>query len=99
MPLTAQYVLAELERNAEALRGFGVKRIGLFGSVARGEAREDSDLDFVIEFARHDPDDYFGARFLLEDTFGCEVNLLEPGGMNPRFEKLILPDVVYAKGL
>jgi uncharacterized protein len=97
MPLTAEYVLAELERNAETLRGFGVKRIGLFGSVARGEAREDSDLDLIIELADYDEDMYFGVMEYLESLFGREVDMVTPGGIRRELQRHILPEIQYAK--
>lgn len=38
--------------NRDRIKDFGVKRIGIFGSVVRGEAKEKSDIDFVVEFER-----------------------------------------------
>ena len=98
MPLTAEFVLAELERCAETLRGFGVKRIGVFGSVARGEARADSDLDLLVELQRHTSKDYFGALFFLEDLFGCKVDLVMLEALKPALKAYVLPEVVYASG-
>ena len=43
-------MLKVLPEHMDEIRRFGVKRIGIFGSVVRGEAREDSDIDFVVEF-------------------------------------------------
>ena len=96
--LTAGYVLAELERHAEVLRGFGVKRIGVFGSVARGEARADSDLDLLVDLQRHTFDDYFGAKHFLEDLFSCTVDLVELESLKPRLRPYVEPDLVYAQG-
>ena len=45
-------VLRRLGENHEAIRGYGVRRLGLFGSFARGEATESSDIDFVVEFEK-----------------------------------------------
>ena len=56
---------------------YGVTRLALFGSTARGEARPDSDVDIVVGFdgpatsAR-----YFGVQFYLEDELGCAVDLV-----------------------
>ena len=49
MATTAQEILHLLEENASAIRSYGVRSLGLFGSAARGVAREGSDLDFVVE--------------------------------------------------
>ena len=52
---TKEQLLDLLRRNAPKLRGYGVARFGLFGSFARGEAREDSDLDLLIEAGPQTP--------------------------------------------
>jgi len=47
-----QEALAILSTHQTALKGFGVKSLLLFGSVARDEARADSDVDLLVEFER-----------------------------------------------
>ena len=42
-------VLKTLQDNRTTIQGFGVQRLGLFGSIARGEGTEGSDLDFLKE--------------------------------------------------
>jgi len=56
---------------------YGVRSMALFGSMSRGEAREDSDIDILVSFdgpatsAR-----YFGMQFYLEDLLGHPVDLV-----------------------
>jgi len=78
---------------------FGVRRIGLFGSFARGEAGETSDVDLVVEFDRP-----IGFRFMelgdyLEQLLGRRVDLLTPEGVrtirNPRIAREIAASLVY----
>jgi predicted nucleotidyltransferase len=95
--LTAEYVLSELEKHAEVLRGFGVKKIGLFGSVARGEAREDSDLDFLVELERLTYRDYFGLLAFLQELFPCGIDLTTSTAMREELEPYIMRDIVYAE--
>jgi len=97
MEMTAEYVLGELERHADVLRGFGVKKIGLFGSVARGESKPDSDLDFVVVLERWTCDDFLGAAFFLEDLFEREVDLVPLDSIRPELRKYILPEIQYAQ--
>ena len=99
MRMTAEYVLSELSKHTDVLRGFGVKKLGLFGSVARGEAAEGSDLDFLVELERHTFDDYFGVRHFLEDLFGRPVDLVEVEAVKPGLRPYIEADLVYAEEL
>lgn len=97
MILTAESVLQTLEDQAETLRSFGVVRIGVFGSTARGEAREDSDLDLILELKDYEADKYFGVCEFIEDLFGREVDIVTPGGIRIELKSYILPDIRYAK--
>lgn len=45
-------VLKKLRENGNQLRGLGVKRLGLFGSLVRGEQNSDSDIDLLVEFEK-----------------------------------------------
>ncbi len=47
---TKEGALSLLEEHGEQIRGFGVRRLGLFGSFSRGEQDATSDIDFVVEF-------------------------------------------------
>lgn len=77
---------------------FGVKRIGIFGSFARGEEREDSDLDVLVVFEEGQKtfDKYMDLKFYLEDLFGREVDLVTEKALKPQLKDIIMKDVVYA---
>ena len=56
---------------------FGVHSLALFGSTARGQAEEGSDVDILISFVcAPTSKQYFGARFYLEDVLQCPVDLV-----------------------
>ena len=59
------------------LKQYPVKRAALFGSAARGDMSENSDVDILVEFL---PDTrglmFFGLRLDLEEALGCSVDLL-----------------------
>jgi len=80
--LTRDKAIQLLRENQEYLRReFGVKRIGVFGSVARDQCDDFSDVDLVVEFSRP-----IGFRFMdladyLEDLFGRKVDLLTSAGV------------------
>jgi hypothetical protein len=92
-------VLKALEANRDAIRQFGVRRLGLFGSSARGDAGESSDLDFVVEFDRKSFDAYMDLKTFLEHLFGCRVDLVLREAIKPRLRASILESAVYAPGL
>jgi uncharacterized protein len=76
---------------ADICRRFGVRRLAVFGSAARGEDfdPERSDVDFLVEFDPSAPNapslkTYFGLKDSLEALFGRSVDLVEPGAVrNP----------------
>ena len=75
---------------------YGLKRLGLFGSVARGEARDTSDVDVVVEFER--PNLFHQAAIMLDlmERFGCPVDVVALWErMNPRLRHRIEEDVIY----
>jgi predicted nucleotidyltransferase len=92
-------ILKKLEENRETIKGFGVRRLGIFGSYARGEQKETSDMDFIVEFARATFDNYFDLKFFLEDLFGRKVDLVIKDTIKPRIRSAILEEAVYAQGL
>ena len=92
-------IMEVLELNRNAIKAFGVKSLALFGSTARNEATESSDLDFVVEFERKTFDAYMGLKELLESLFGCRVDLIIREAIKPRLRDEILGSAVHAPGL
>jgi uncharacterized protein len=81
-----------------ACREFGVLRLDVFGSTARGSATTSSDVDLLVEFA--DPDRspakrFFGLLHHLEDSLGCAVDLLTTRSLrNPYFKERVLKEKI-----
>jgi hypothetical protein len=76
-------VLDILKRHErEIKKKFGVKRIGVFGSFARGEEEETSDIDIVVEFEKPSFDNFMDLVFYLEKLTGRNVDILTPEGIN-----------------
>jgi uncharacterized protein len=67
---SAEAVIATLKTHAAELRAAGIRRLSLFGSVARGEATPDSDVDLVADIDRE-------RRLTLIDLAGIEIRLSE----------------------
>jgi predicted nucleotidyltransferase len=76
--MTRQQVLDTLRLlKPDLIERFGVTRLALFGSSARDEAGENSDVDIVVAFdGPATSRKYFGVQFLLEDQLGCPVDLV-----------------------
>jgi len=99
MKIDRENIIKALQENRAAIRRFGVQRLGLFGSYARGEETEASDLDFVVEFETKSFDAYMGLKEFLEELFGRKVDLVLTGAIKPRLRDRILAETIYAQGL
>ena len=98
--LTREKIVELLQTNYPFLAGeFGVSKIGLFGSFAKGQPDETSDIDIVAEFDRP-----IGFRFVelveyLENLLGRKVDVLTPAGIQgiriERIAKSIAESTIY----
>lgn len=74
-------------------------RLSLFGSMARGDAGPDSDIDLIAAFddtRRISLLDIAGMELDLSDMLGCKVDLIEEGTLKPRVQKSVEVEVVLA---
>ena len=92
-------ILRILQENRDAIKVYGVRRLGLFGSYARGEDTETSDLDFVVEFEKKSFDAYMDLKAFLEKLFERKVDLVLTDAIKPRLRATILDEAVYGPGL
>ncbi len=75
---------------------FAVNKIGLFGSYARGDASEDSDIDIVVELGKPDLFYLIGLKQLIEEAMGCKVDIVRlRNKMNESLKRRIERDVLY----
>ena len=98
-PLNAQQILTALETHAEDLRQMGVERIGLFGSIVRGEADPASDIDILVELAQPTFRNFMQVKFYLEDLLGRPVDLVIDESLREELRPSVLSEVLYAQGL
>lgn len=96
---TASEILDALREHREKLYELGARKIGLFGSYARGEQTPDSDIDILVTLARPRFYDFMDIKFFLEELFGVEVDLVTEGGLKEEIRSYIINEVVYAEGL
>lgn len=89
--LKKQRILKLLIRSKPELEArFGVKRLALFGSVARDAAAEGSDIDILVAFdGPATSKRFFGVQFYLEDMLGCPVDLVTEKALRPELRPYI----------
>ena len=74
---------------------FGLTKLALFGSVARDTAREDSDVDVLVDFdGPATPDAYFGVQFYLEDLLGCPIDLVTERALRHQLRPYVERDAI-----
>ena len=90
-------IMEQIRRHDDFLIAHGVKRIGLFGSYARGEEREKSDIDLLVEFdtGKKNYDNFIELCFFFEDLLGHKVDLLTPESISPFIRSSIEKDAYY----
>jgi len=75
---------------------FGVRKIGVFGSAARGEAGPESDIDVLVEFEDPAFDRYMDLKFYLEDLFGRPCDLVIEESLKEGLRDSVRREVLYA---
>ncbi len=74
---------------------FGVRKLALFGSFARGKARDDSDVDVLVDFGEPaSPEAYFGVLFYLEDLLGCPIDLVTERALRSELRPYVERDAI-----
>jgi uncharacterized protein len=94
--MTRQHVVEKVRSRFGELQAMGVRSISLFGSVARGQSTEESDVDFLVEL---DPSTglfgFFRIQHFLEEVCGgSKVDLLMPSALHPALRDDILAEAV-----
>ena len=99
--LTREQAVGRLVASEREIRALGVERLALFGSVVRGEARPDSDVDLLVQFSpgAKTYDHFLALSELLEAHLGRCVELVTLEALSPFLGPRILaeaPDVLRA---
>ena len=86
--MNRQAILERLNAEAPGLRRkYGVESLAVFGSMARGDDREGSDVDILVQFeGKATLDNFLGLKLDLEDLLGRRVDLLTPKCLRPDIE-------------
>lgn len=94
--MAVEGVLAEKRQEVLRIAGkYGARRVRVFGSVARGEADAESDMDFLVELeAGRSLLDLGGLQFELEALLGYPVDVVTERGLKPRIRERVLREAV-----
>lgn len=97
MELSKDYIIDFINnQKPELQRKYGVKRIGLFGSYAKGYANQDSDIDIVVEIDKPDLFIMIGIKQFLEESLGAHIDIVRlRDKMNLALRKRIERDAIY----
>ena len=83
------------EKIRPIMKEYGVKKGALFGSLVRGEMREDSDIDILVEIKRDiSLLDFIGLKIEIEEALGRKVDLVEYCTITPLLKDKILEEQV-----
>jgi hypothetical protein len=97
LALTKEKAFSLIEEYEERIKALGVRRIGLFGSLVRGEQHKGSDVDLLVEFepGQKTYDNFIQLSFFLEDLMQRRVELVTPESLSPYIGPHILNEVEY----
>lgn len=94
--LTAETVLATLRQQPNLFEQYNIKTLALFGSTARNQATEHSDLDFLVEFVGNPTfKGYMKLKFYLEELFHKPVDLVTQRSIKLIIRNQILSEAIY----
>ncbi len=97
--MTRDQVIARLRERESELKAAGIVRLSLFGSTARGDRRQDSDIDLLAAFdetRRISLMDVAGIELQLSEMLGQPVDLVEKGTLKPRVQRSVEAEALRA---
>ncbi len=98
--MTKEDIKEALRANRDILRSYNVRRIGVFGSHARGRAKKRSDVDLLVEF--HKTIDLFDFVHLVDEIgsmLDARVDLVTEDSLKPQVKPGVLEEVEWVEGL
>jgi len=77
-------------------KNFNVKKIGVFGSYAKGKESKKSDVDILVEFSEPIGWEFFDLKEFLETVLNKKVDLVTVNAIKPQLKEKILNEIIYA---
>lgn len=98
--ITKQEIFQTIVDNKETIKSFGITEIGLFGSYARGEQTEKSDIDILVDYGKNQMDFFKFINFceMIENLFGnVHVDVVTKNGLSEFIGPHIIKDIQYVE--
>lgn len=97
---TKEELLKLLLTHRKDIEKHGIKKLGVFGSFSRNQAKRTSDVDFLVEFkpGKKNYDNFFQLAELLEHLCQRKIELLTPESLSPHLATSIHNEVEYVLG-
>ena len=97
--MTLRSVVQTLATQKASLQQFGLKRIGIFGSTARGESSVASDIDLLLDFdpAKKTYKNFIASTTFLEKLLQRPVDAVTPQALSPYIKPHIEKDITYVQ--
>ena len=94
--MNKEEVLQKLRLNLpDFKKKYPIETMGIFGSVARGDASTNSDLDILVQFNGAVGLEFIDLADELEQRLNCKVDLVSRRGIKPKYWESIKEDVIY----
>ncbi len=92
-----EQILTTILNNQKDIRGFGVSKIGLFGSFVRNEQNEKSDIDLIVQFEQGKKSylKFINLSDYLENLFDKKVDLLTEKAISPYMKSKVKKEAIY----
>lgn len=92
-------IFKHILEHKKSIKRYGIKRIGIFGSIARGDTKPSSDIDLLVEF---DPQqktykNFIASSELLERVLNRQIDLVTPQALSPYIKPYIDKEIKYVQ--
>jgi hypothetical protein len=84
------------DRKPDLQKRYPISELGLFGSYARGDFNEHSDIDILVDFSgRIDGFDYIRLAHELEDAFNYKIDMVSRKGIKPKYLPFVEKNLIH----
>jgi predicted nucleotidyltransferase len=94
-------LIETLHHNIDSIRQYDIQKLAIFGSYARNEQNQESDIDVLVSFKEGSATfrNFMGLKLYLESLLGHEVDLVSEKAVKKEILPYIMKDVIYVEGL